>query len=234
MSTTQAIPLPDNSTKTRWTWITVLLLCYHLLFFLPTLRHSFHAPQEPKYPVIVRTFVLLIQWLGFYIAWRGIRASRLTFADLFDKQRSPNRPTWEDCKDGFAIIFLTLGVNLALAHFQPFVRSNFLHSYTLLQYSMALLVALSAGITEEVTYRGFFLSQLRLLTHNLRLAIFLQAVLFALFHGLQQNLTLALSRFFYGILFAFFAIRRNSLWPAIVGHVMIDVLAVTIQYFKYR
>ncbi len=234
MSATLAISLPDNSTKTRWTWITVLLLCYHLLFFLPTLRHSSHPAQELKYPVLGRTFVLLIQWLGFYIAWRGIRASQHGFADLFDKQRSPNRPTWDDCKDGFAIIFLAIVVNLALAHFQPFVRSNFLHSYTLVQYSFGLLVAISAGITEEVTYRGLFLSQLRLLTHNLRLAIFLQAALFSLFHGFQQNLTLALSRFFYGIVFAFFALRRNSLWPAIVGHVMIDVFAATFQYFKYR
>jgi membrane protease YdiL (CAAX protease family) len=129
---------------------------------------------------------------------------------------------------------LALGVNLALAHIQPFVRSNSLHSHTLLQYFLVLLIAVSAGITEEVTYRGFFLTQLRILTHNLRLAVFLQAALFALFHGFEQNLTLALSRFFYGVLFAFFALRRNSLWPAIVGHVMIDVIAVTFQYFKYR
>jgi len=205
MSTAQTIFLPDDPTKPRWTWIALLLLLYHLLFLLPTLRHSPDPPQELKYPVLVRTFVLLIQWLGFYIAWRGIRASRLTFADLLGKQRSSNRPTWNDCKDGFAIIVLAIGVNLALAHFQPFVRSTSLHSHTLLQYSMALLVAISAGITEEVTYRGFFLSQLRILTRNLRLAVFLQAALFSLFHGFEQNLTLALSRFFYGTLFAFFA-----------------------------
>jgi len=233
MSTAPAISLPDDSTKPRWTWIALLLLFYHLLFLLPT-RHSTHPAQELKYPVIVRIFILLVQWLGFYIAWRGIRASRLTFADLFGEQRSPNRPTWEDCKDGFAIIGLAVGVNLALAHFQPFAHSTSLRSHTLLQYSMVLLVAISAGITEEVTYRGFFLSQLRILTHNLRLAVLLQAALFSLFHGFEQNLTLVLSRFFYGILFAFFAIRRNSLWPAIVGHVMIDVIAVTFQYFKYR
>lgn len=234
MSTAPAVSPAKDSTKTRWTWITVLLLLYHLLFFLPTLRHSFQAPHELKYPILVRTFVLLTQWLGFYIAWRGIRASQHGFSDLFGKQRSPDRPNWDDCKDAFAIIVLATGVNLILAHFQPFARSEALHSHSLLQYSMALLIAISAGITEEVTYRGFFLSQFRLLTHNLRLAIFSQAALFSLFHGFQQNLTLALSRFFYGIVFAFFAVRRNSLWPAIVGHVMIDALAVTLQYFKYR
>ena len=234
MSTAPVIPLPDDSTKTRWTWITLFLLSYHLLFLLPILRHSTHPPQQLKNPVTVRFFWLLIQWLGFYIAWRGIRASRHTFGDLFGKPRSPNRPTWDDCKDAFAIIVLSIGVNLALAHFQPFARSNSLHSHTALQYSMALLIAISAGITEEVTYRGFFLSQLRLLTHNLRLAVLLQAALFSLVHGLQQNLTLALARLFYGVLFAFFAIRRSSLWPAIVGHALIDVIAVTFQYFRYR
>src|SRR5258708_1525904 len=136
MSTAPPISLPDDPTKPRWTWIALLLLFYHLLFLLPTLRHSSHPPQELKYPVIVRTFILLIQWLGFYIAWRGIRASRCTLANLFGKQRSPNRPTWDDCKDGFAIIVLAIGVNLALAHFQPFARSTSLHSHTLLQYSM--------------------------------------------------------------------------------------------------
>jgi membrane protease YdiL (CAAX protease family) len=234
MSTAPAIPLPDDSTKPRWTWITLLLLFYHLLFVLPTLRHPTHPSRELKYPVLTFTFILLFQWLGFYIAWRGIRASRLTFTDLFGKQRYPNRPTWDDCKDGFAMITLAIGVNLALAHFQPFARSTSLHSHTLLQYSLALLIAISAGVTEEVTYRGFFLSQFRLLTHNLRLAIFLQAALFALVHGFQQNLTLALSRFFYGMVFAFFFLRRNSLWPAIVAHAMIDVFAITFQYLKYR
>ena len=175
MSTAPPIPLPDDATKPRWTWIALLLLVYHLLFLLPTLRHSTHPPHELKYPVAVRIVILLVQWLGFYIAWRGIRASRLTFAGLFGKQRSPNRPTWEDCKDGFVIIVLTIGVNLALAHFQPFARSTSVRSHTLLQYLIVLLIAISAGITEEVTYRGFFLSQLRILTHNLRLAIFFQA-----------------------------------------------------------
>jgi membrane protease YdiL (CAAX protease family) len=234
MSTTPALPLSDDSTKPRWTWIALLLIFYHLLFLLPTLRHPARLPHELKYPVLDRTLVLLIQWLGFYIAWRGIRASGLTFAELFGKQRSPNRPIWADFRDGFAVIVLAIGVNFALAHIQPFARSTSMHSHTLLQYSMGLLVAISAGITEEVTYRGLFLSQFRLLTHNLRLAIFLQAALFSLFHGFQQNLTLAFSRFFYGILFAFVALRRNSLWPAIVAHVLIDVFAATFQFFTYR
>jgi membrane protease YdiL (CAAX protease family) len=234
MATSPPVPAPNNETQIRWTWITILLVLYHLFFLLLASRHSGQLAQQPRHPVLGFTVVLFFQWIGFYIAWRGIRASNLSFGDLFRKQGSSRWLAWRDIQDAIAILFIALGVNLALARFQSFAHSNALHSKTLAQFGLVLLVAVSAGFTEEVTYRGFYLSQLRVLIHDQRLAIVLQAVIFAVFHGFQQNLTLALSRLFYGILFAFFVVNRNSLWPAIVGHVIIDVLAVTFQHFKYH
>lgn len=98
----------------------------------------------------------------------------------------------------------------------------------------AMLVAVSAGFTEEVISRGLFLKQLRILTRSLTAAIYLQAVLFSFAHGAAQSLSQMLTRFLMGLLFAFFAVRRNSLWPVIFGHILLDTLSITAQYLKYR
>jgi membrane protease YdiL (CAAX protease family) len=163
-------------------------------FFLPTLWLSTTPSRGLKYPIAVHAFTLGFQWLLFYLAYRGILSSGLQLSEVLGKSRSIRKHFWTDCKDGLVIFFLNLAVVAFLIKLQPFPHTSTFHSKSALQYVFAMLVAVSAGFTEEVVFRGLFLNQLRILTRSVTAAIYLQAVLFSLAHGAAQSLSQMLSR----------------------------------------
>ena len=86
-----------------------------------------------------------------------------------------------------------------------------------------VLVALSVGFAEEVTYRGYLQTQLGAFTKNVGAGIGLSALLFGLVHG-EQGLATALRFGVYGLGFGLLAHRRRSLVAGIICHAWIDVL----------
>jgi len=114
--------------------------------------------------------------------------------------------------------------------FRTFQPPSVGHATTGHQYVFTLFVAVSAGVTEEVIFRGILLPQFHLLTSNIAAAGAIQSCVFALAHGGNQSPTLFLKHFCSGCLFAYAAITRKSLWPAILAHVLFDVLVFTIQF----
>jgi membrane protease YdiL (CAAX protease family) len=119
---------------------------------------------------------------------------------------------------------------LVLMRVAPFRLTPMGHARTGFQYGVTLLMAVTAGFTEEVVFRGLLLSQLRILTGNLSTPVALQAVLFSLAHGGNQPATQFLKHVFSGCIFAYLTIRQKSLWPAILAHTMLDLLAHTAQF----
>ena len=86
-----------------------------------------------------------------------------------------------------------------------------------------VLVALSVGFAEELTYRGYLQTQLAAFTKNVGAGIVLSALLFGLVHG-EQGVATALRFAVYGLGFGLLAHRRRSLVAGIVCHAWIDVL----------
>ena len=91
---------------------------------------------------------------------------------------------------------------------------------------MVLWVALSisAGVCEEVVFRGYFQKQFQAWTRSMWIALLLQAVLFGISHGYQGVAALKITIF--GCLFGLFAWWRKSLRPGIIAHALTDILAV--------
>lgn len=110
----------------------------------------------------------------------------MRFSELFGNSRSIREHFWSDCKDAFVILFLALAVAAFLMKLQPFPRTSTFHSKNALQYMFAMLVAVSAGFTEEVISRGLFLNQLRILTRSLTAAIIFKRFFFHSRIGLRR------------------------------------------------
>jgi uncharacterized protein len=84
-------------------------------------------------------------------------------------------------------------------------------------------VAVSAGFCEEVVYRGYLQTQLTAFAGYRTVGAFAQAVLFGIAHGEQG--ALVASRFaFYGLILGALCRSRQSLVPAILCHVSLDLL----------
>jgi CAAX protease family protein len=91
---------------------------------------------------------------------------------------------------------------------------------------IALWVALSisAGVCEEVVFRGYFQKQFESLTNSPSIALVMQAALFGVAHG-YQGLPSCLKIALYGVLFGALALWRKSLRPGIIAHAWTDISA---------
>lgn len=95
-------------------------------------------------------------------------------------------------------------------------------------YLSALFVAVVvAPLTEEIVFRGIILKGL--LAHcTQNRAIIWSAILFGLFHLNPWQFSVA---FILGFVFAYWVIQTGSLWPAILGHALNNLISVTSLHF---
>lgn len=90
-----------------------------------------------------------------------------------------------------------------------------------------LLTAPVQAVAEEVLFRGYLLQALGSMVARPWFGVVASALLFALFHGVQ-NVPLFLSRFAFGLLFGFLVLRTGGLEAAIAAHVVNNVFAFTL------
>lgn len=88
-------------------------------------------------------------------------------------------------------------------------------------------VSLTAGVTEEIIYRGFLLLALTYLfpTLSIWLIIVISSLLFGLAHTYQGFLTGVVRTTIVGVLFSIIYIGIGSILPLIVLHFLIDYMA---------
>ena len=85
-----------------------------------------------------------------------------------------------------------------------------------------ILLSVSAGISEEIVYRGYFQQQLRAATRSLAAAILLQGLLFGLVHsykGWSHVIVIASLGILYGTLVAW----RRNLRASMLAHAWSDL-----------
>ena len=93
-----------------------------------------------------------------------------------------------------------------------------------------LVIALIPAIGEELLFRGVFQKLFISLFKNVHLGIIITAFIFSALH--LQFLSF-LPRFILGIIFGYFVVWSESLWPAIIAHFINNALAVIYYYFFY-
>lgn len=94
------------------------------------------------------------------------------------------------------------------------------------QYALYMfIISISAGICEEVFFRGFILSGYRPLGQ--KKAIIISAVLFGIFHFNLYNL---LGPIVLGLVFGYLVTLTDSLYAGIIGHIVNNGFAVTLGF----
>ena len=87
----------------------------------------------------------------------------------------------------------------------------------------AVLLALSAGVCEEIVFRGFLLTRLRELTGRTVVPLLATSVAFGLVHVYVSGL-LALWSGAFGLILGIVTLGSRNLFPAILAHVAWDLL----------
>jgi membrane protease YdiL (CAAX protease family) len=93
-----------------------------------------------------------------------------------------------------------------------------------LDVALWIALALSAGFSEELVFRGYLFTQFRALTGSTAIAMVLQSVLFGVAHG-YQGVRACATITLYGLLFGALALMNRSLRPGMIAHAWTDIAA---------
>jgi membrane protease YdiL (CAAX protease family) len=198
-------------------WHTILVV---LFFLAPISLKRFMPRIVPADMPLIYLAWLQVQWIAFMAVVAGLAFRKTKVTDLIGVR-------WRSKQDFFRDFALGVGFSLIDVLFVSALYFLFGPSYKtrgsllpqdLVQLLAFLPVAVSAGITEELIFRGYLLRQFHAISGRISTAIVLQAALFSLAHGYNQSAVGMIEKFWYGLLIALFARWRKSLLPGILSH----------------
>jgi membrane protease YdiL (CAAX protease family) len=169
--------------------------------------------------------VIVSEWALLRYAVIGVRKRGLSLLALSGLGRPNVRTIALDLAIAAAIYFggrwLIQLVKLGVGPYDDHAGAILPHGP--LEVALWFAVSASAGICEELVYRGYFQLQFAGLTASRAAGVVLQAVAFGLTHGYQgwQSMTVICV---YGVVFGVAALLRRSVLPGILAHTVTDIV----------
>jgi membrane protease YdiL (CAAX protease family) len=222
--------------------ILVLLLGISVLNVLTNhLAQAFtHQPAaQHRSHFIMYVATLMWEWLLFALVYWGLRIRRTPLRQLFGVRRQGVMELWTDIAIAAGFWFASL---LALGAVAFLLRLIRLHPENIRgivsqmapaspgELALWIALSISAGICEELIFRGYLQQQFTVLTRRIWLGIAISAVFFGLAHGYEGASGMLLI-VLYGAFFGILAHLRRSLRAGIFAHAWHDSLSGLVLYF---
>jgi hypothetical protein len=225
---------PSSSKLVAPLWHTGLLVALFVAIAVSgaLFQRQAHAQPDtlPEHPQVLPLYLSLIvmEWGLFLYVWKGgLRRSGTTLRELIGGR-------WRSAADVAVDAGLAVGLWTAWTIVEKGIDRWFMppHALSIQTYlprrgSEILLwvaVSISAGICEELVFRGYFQRQFEAFTSSRWIGLLLQAALFGIAHG-YQGLEACFKIALYGALFGLLAIWRGSLRPGMIAHSGTDILS---------
>jgi uncharacterized protein len=178
--------------------------------------------------------LIVCEWLLVYFVWFGLKhGSKIKVKDLIGGRWNNWKKILLDIGIGMSFWIIWIGVERIVKYFlgPDAARSvNTLLPQGYLEIMAWILVSVSAGICEEIVYRGYLQRQLLALTGSSFAAVLIQGIIFGISHGyqgLKQVIVISVFGIFYGTL----AIWRKSLRPNMIAHAWGDIFSGILSRF---
>jgi membrane protease YdiL (CAAX protease family) len=224
---------PSSSKLVAPRWHTALLVALFLSLTLGGALFQRQAHTQPatlpEHPQVLPLYLSLIamEWGLFLYVWKGgLRRSGTKLHELIGgRWRSPA----DVAVDAGLAAGLWIAWTLLEKGIDRWLPSDAASIQSLLprRGSEILLwigVSISAGICEELVFRGYFQRQFEAFTGSRWIALFLQAALFGIAHG-YQGLEACIKIAVLGALYGLVALWRGSLRPGMIAHSGSDILS---------
>jgi|SRR5579863_1982403 len=215
-------------------WHTALLVALFLVLALSGTLFQRQAHARPatlsEHPDVLRLYLSLIamEWGLFLYVWKGgLRRTGTKLRDLIGGiWRSPADVAVDA---GLAAGLWTAYMIVDKGIDRWLMPSQAASIQTLLPRRVGEIllwigVSVSAGICEELVFRGYFQKQFEAFTSSGWIALILQAALFGIAHG-YQGLEACFRIAVYGVMFGLLALWRGSLRPGMIAHSGTDILS---------
>ncbi len=241
MASVAAIPNPaPGRNLIAPVWHTVLLVCIFVGLTVAGALFQRQAQSKPgmlqQHPSVAPLYASLIvsEWLLVYAVWRGIRKRGVTLRDLLGGKWTSLKDVLLDATLAFGLWVVWGGVQIIGSRLVPSHAKSVsvLFPRGVLEIVLWVALSLSAGISEEIAFRGYFQKQFRAMTGSASTGLLFQAVLFGISHG-YQGVRSVITIMILGLLYGSLALWRKSLRPGIIAHGWSDIYAgYLFQFFS--
>jgi membrane protease YdiL (CAAX protease family) len=174
----------------------------------------------PLYITLITAEIGLVFLVRFGLRRRGTPISEIV------GPMDPSISAWaRDVAIAAALWAVWIGVAIAvtsLMHSSPQISGLIPHGVT--DGVLWVVLSTSAGIAEELAFRGYLLRQFRAMTGNVWVALLLQSALFSIAHG-YEGLAGCVSIAVFGFLFGMAVIRTGNLRACMIAHAWADIAA---------
>ncbi|WP_176059541.1 CPBP family intramembrane glutamic endopeptidase [Paraburkholderia sp. BCC1876] len=187
------------------------------------------SPATPKQLNLFYAFVIGMEWMWVRFVYKGMREYQRSIVEFFGRHRLTLKEFGKD------IVYATLAfgvdyfcnaglVGLLQHGAQPANPVLPALPVGLLAVTLWVCLSLSAGVCEEIVFRGYLQRQLTVITGRVGIAILAQAILFGIGHG-YEGIVSVLSIVLNGLVLGALAAWRGNIRAGILMHVAWDVLA---------
>ncbi len=211
-------------------WHTVLLIVPLLAFsLLGSLKPAHHALSQHHIPQYLAT--LAWEWILAALVALGHPHAQDSAAPA--SRRAPTHVARMERRSRHRRRFLDrvhdysrgLGAVLRLAHLStPQKALAQLAPQNALELLLWVILSISAGICEELTFRGYLLQQFSRASGKIWIGVLASSLLFGIAHG-YEGVSGMIAITLYGALFCILAIKRGSLRPGMMAHAWQDIFS---------
>jgi membrane protease YdiL (CAAX protease family) len=222
------------------TWHTALLIALLLATSISG-AYSSHAAQKHGNLVVQYCVQIAWEWLIFgFVVW-GVRRNGITVRNLIGGR-------WEHFEDFLLDVAIGIGgwitcylaaaavaVSTGILKHPDAIRKaksavEFLYPHTTLESIVAVCLAVTAGICEEMIFRGYLQRQFSAYAKNAWVGLVVGALLFGASHGYQTWWQMVLICVI-GLVLGTMAHFRKSVRPGILTHSLIDSASLLLGRF---
>lgn len=241
MSTTPAPELPptiivrpelDQKQQVASYWHMLLMLVLMLGLSASGAKRVERAESAHTPRPLLYLSTIAVQWTLVGVVWLGIRRRGYTVRELTGK---PWRSFDEVLLDvgiagGFwigAVVVLALAARLM--RFAPKLDEmrktlDFLSPNSALELALWVVLACTAGVCEEIVFRGYLQRQFAALTRSVVAGVLASAVIFGASHAYEGGSRMILIGLL-GAMLGVLAVLRKNLRPSMIAHAWQDIFA---------
>lgn len=211
---------------------TALLIAFFVLIAAggAALQHRARgrADLAEHRPDVALLYVSLLagEWGLVYYVWKGgLRRSGIGLLQFVGGKWTSLRAVFLDMVLALGIWVLWQGISFLWVRWSGTGHAasiSPLMPHGIAEAVLWVLLSISAGISEEIVFRGYLQRQLTAFTGRTSLALFLQVAVFGIAHG-YQGVRSCLAIVIYGSLFTLLALWRKSLRPGMIAHAWTDI-----------
>jgi uncharacterized protein len=187
------------------------------------------APARSNQMVLLYLFLIGMEWLWVRFVHRGMQAHGRSLLEFIGRPWfTPRLLAGDLLYAALALGFsyaLFIGIDRVLQHSEP-LTNPLLPAVPNGAAGIIVWIglSLSAGICEEIVFRGYLQRQLAALSGSTSVAILGQAIVFGIAHG-YEGVGAVIRIVVYGLAFGILAQWRGNIRAGMLAHVVWDILA---------